>query len=41
MAKALSHAIVLGPARLLAKRGGKRDVQARAPRPAPRAGGAA
>jgi cyclic pyranopterin phosphate synthase len=26
MAKALSHAIVLGPARLLAKRGGKRDV---------------
>lgn len=26
MAKALSHAIVLGPARLLGKRGGKRDV---------------
>jgi cyclic pyranopterin phosphate synthase len=26
MAKALSHAIVLGPAKLLAKRGGKRDV---------------
>ena len=26
MCKALSHAIVLGPARLLAKRGGKRDV---------------
>jgi cyclic pyranopterin phosphate synthase len=28
MCKALSHAIVLGPARLLAKRGGKRDVGA-------------
>lgn len=26
MCKALSHAIVLGPARLVAKRGGKRDV---------------
>ncbi len=26
MAKALSHAIVIGPARLLSKRGGKRDV---------------
>lgn len=26
MAKALSHAIVIGPARLVAKRGGKRDV---------------
>lgn len=26
MCKALSHAIVLGPARLLGKRGGKRDV---------------
>lgn len=26
MAKALSHAIVVGPARLLRKRGGKRDV---------------
>lgn len=26
MAKALSHAIVVGPARLLAKRGGKRDI---------------
>jgi cyclic pyranopterin phosphate synthase len=26
MCKALSHAIVLGPAQLLAKRGGKRDV---------------
>src|SRR5512143_543882 len=26
MCKALSHAIVIGPARLLAKRGGKRDV---------------
>ena len=26
MSKALSHAIVLGPARLLGKRGGKRDV---------------
>lgn len=26
MAKALSHAIVLGPAKLLGKRGGKRDV---------------
>lgn len=26
MAKALSHAIVIGPARLLAKRGGKRDI---------------
>ena len=25
MSKALSHAIVLGPARLLGKRGGKRD----------------
>ncbi len=29
MAKALSHAIVIGPARLVAKRGGKRDVGAR------------
>ena len=28
MAKALSHAIVIGPAKLLAKRGGKRDVGA-------------
>ncbi len=28
MCKALSHAIVLGPARLLSKRGGKRDVGA-------------
>lgn len=28
MCKALSHAIVIGPARLLAKRGGKRDVAA-------------
>jgi cyclic pyranopterin phosphate synthase len=26
MCKALSHALVIGPARLLAKRGGKRDV---------------
>ncbi len=26
MAKALSHAIVIGPARLVSKRGGKRDV---------------
>jgi len=26
MCKALSHAIVIGPAKLLAKRGGKRDV---------------
>ena len=26
MAKALSHAIVIGPAKLVAKRGGKRDV---------------
>lgn len=26
MCKALSHAIVIGPARLLAKRGGKRDI---------------
>ena len=25
MSKALSHAIVLGPAKLLGKRGGKRD----------------
>lgn len=30
MAKALSHAIVIGPAKLLRKRGGKRDVGARA-----------
>ena len=29
MAKALSHAIVVGPARLLAKKGGKREVAAR------------
>lgn len=29
MAKALSHAIVFGPARLLRKRGGKRDVGAK------------
>lgn len=28
MSKALSHAIVIGPARLLGKRGGKRDVGA-------------
>ena len=28
MCKALSHDIVLGPARLLGKRGGKRDVGA-------------
>ncbi|PJK00887.1 cyclic pyranopterin monophosphate synthase MoaC [Lysobacteraceae bacterium NML91-0213] len=28
MCKALSHAIVIGPARLLAKRGGRRDVGA-------------
>lgn len=28
MAKALSHAIVIGPARLVSKRGGKRDVGA-------------
>ena len=28
MAKALSHAIVLGPAKLVSKRGGKRDVGA-------------
>jgi cyclic pyranopterin phosphate synthase len=41
MCKALSHAIVIGPVRLLAKRGGKRDLQAGAARPAPRAGGAA
>ena len=26
MCKALSHAIVLGPAKLVGKRGGKRDV---------------
>jgi cyclic pyranopterin phosphate synthase len=26
MCKALSHALVIGPAKLLAKRGGKRDV---------------
>ena len=26
MCKALSHAIVIGPAKLLGKRGGKRDV---------------
>ena len=30
MCKALSHAIVLGPAKLLGKRGGKRDFGARA-----------
>ncbi len=30
MAKALSHAIVIGPARLVSKRGGKRDVGSRA-----------
>ena len=30
MCKALSHAIVIGPARLVAKRGGKRDVGASA-----------
>ena len=30
MCKALSHAIVIGPARLLAKRGGKRDIGAAA-----------
>ncbi len=30
MCKALSHAIVLGPARLIGKRGGKRDVGAAA-----------
>lgn len=29
MAKALSHAIVIGPARLVAKRGGKRDIGAK------------
>ena len=28
MCKALSHAIVIGPAKLLGKRGGKRDVGA-------------
>ena len=28
MCKALSHAIVLGPAKLVGKRGGKRDVGA-------------
>lgn len=28
MCKALSHAIVIGPARLVAKRGGRRDVGA-------------
>ena len=28
MCKALSHAIVLGPAKLVGKRGGKRDVRA-------------
>jgi cyclic pyranopterin monophosphate synthase len=28
MCKALSHAMVIGPAKLLAKRGGKRDVGA-------------
>jgi cyclic pyranopterin phosphate synthase len=27
MAKALSHAIVIGPAKLVSKRGGKRDVR--------------
>ncbi|MFY2764391.1 cyclic pyranopterin monophosphate synthase MoaC [Arenimonas sp. MALMAid1274] len=31
MCKALSHAMVIGPARLLAKRGGKRDVGKAAP----------
>jgi len=31
MCKALSHAIVLGPARLLGKRGGKRDMGAVSP----------
>ena len=29
MCKALSHAIVIGPAKLLAKRGGKREVERR------------
>jgi cyclic pyranopterin phosphate synthase len=33
MCKALSHAIVIGPTRLVAKRGGKRDVVAPRPRP--------
>jgi cyclic pyranopterin phosphate synthase len=32
MCKALSHAIVIGPTRLLATRGGKRDVVAPRPR---------
>ena len=32
MAKALSHAIVIGPAKLLGKRGGKRDFGDVAPR---------
>jgi cyclic pyranopterin phosphate synthase len=36
MCKGLSHAIVIGPTRLLAKRGGKRDV-APPPAPGPRA----
>ncbi|WP_101927049.1 MULTISPECIES: cyclic pyranopterin monophosphate synthase MoaC [Luteimonas] len=34
MCKALSHAIVLGPAKLVGKRGGKRDVGAIAAKPA-------
>ncbi len=40
MCKALSHAIVLGPAKLLGKRGGKRDfgIGAAAPEAAPAAG---
>ncbi len=38
MCKALSHAIVLGPATLVGKRGGKRDVGTLAPR-AGKAGG--